>query len=301
MRFSPITRKDIKIVKQLLSDNQLRGWKVVVVGGTNGLGQGISRELASKGADVTVVGRTFRDQHVKNIDFVPADFSKVANSKAISQSLSSDKFDMIVFTTGILAGPKRLENPEGIELDLAVSYLSRYVLTNALSPKLGTSRTIANIPRPRVFIMGFPGVNQEPSIDDFNSEKAYSPLSAHQNTVVANEALVLHSAKQFPHIDFFGLNPGFIKTDIRQGVFYKGRVGKVIESIVDLFNPSVEEYAKGIVPLLVHSAITGKSGLMFNQTGEAVHASTNLPETTVDRLMAESEKLVQIATETKKA
>ena len=46
--------------------------------------------------------------------------------------------------------------------------------------------------------MGFPGTDQTGSIDDFNSERTYSLMTAHSNTVVGNEALVLDAAARYP-------------------------------------------------------------------------------------------------------
>lgn len=305
MQLRGIVRKDFKLVKSILTENSLKGLKVAVVGGTNGIGQGITHELAAKGADVTAVGRTFRDQGLKNISFVEADFSTVAKAQELAKKLPAEQYDILVFTTGILAGPKRVENTEGIEMDMAVSYLSRYVITKETAPKLGLGRIASEeatklIKRPRIFVMGFPGVNQVATIDDFNSEKAYNFMNAHQNTVVANEALVLHGATTTPAVDFFGLNPGFIRTNIRVGPVYKeGWLANAFESVVGLFNPTVKEYAQGIVPLLVHPELEGKSGMMFNQSGQAIHGSKNLPAELVNRLMEESDKLVQKALQKK--
>lgn len=40
----------------------LSGKKVVVVGGTNGLGRALARFAATRGAMVTIVGRVFREE-----------------------------------------------------------------------------------------------------------------------------------------------------------------------------------------------------------------------------------------------
>jgi 5,10-methylene-tetrahydrofolate dehydrogenase/methenyl tetrahydrofolate cyclohydrolase len=39
----------------------LKGLKVAIIGGTDGIGRGSSRFMASRGAKVVVFGRTFRD------------------------------------------------------------------------------------------------------------------------------------------------------------------------------------------------------------------------------------------------
>jgi hypothetical protein len=51
------------------------------------------------------------------------------------------------------------------------------------------------------------------------------------DTVAGNEALVLNSSKQFPDIDVFGLNPGFVRTGIRSNVFGFKLLLKIAEGL----------------------------------------------------------------------
>jgi hypothetical protein len=103
----------------------LKGLKVAIIGGTAGIGRGLSRFMASRGAKVLVVGRTFRDSDISDIEFIKADLSLMREAKRVGELLPAETLDLILFTTGILAAPKRQETPEGIERDTAVSYLSR--------------------------------------------------------------------------------------------------------------------------------------------------------------------------------
>jgi hypothetical protein len=85
-----------------------------------------------------------------------------------------------------LAAPKRQETAEGIERDMAVSYLSRLVILREIAPRLGKNRPAAKM-KPRVFIMGFPGAGQAGTLDDLNAEKSYGAMRVHMNTVADNE------------------------------------------------------------------------------------------------------------------
>ncbi|HEX8701193.1 MAG TPA: hypothetical protein VF815_20380, partial [Myxococcaceae bacterium] len=51
----------------------LAGKRMAIVGGTDGLGRAIARLAASRGAQVLVVGRTFRDEGTPGITFMKAD------------------------------------------------------------------------------------------------------------------------------------------------------------------------------------------------------------------------------------
>jgi NAD(P)-dependent dehydrogenase (short-subunit alcohol dehydrogenase family) len=65
----------IQVAKVAASALDLGGKRVVVVGGTDGLGRAVARLAAARGADVTVVGRTFRDAGDSRIKFMKADLS----------------------------------------------------------------------------------------------------------------------------------------------------------------------------------------------------------------------------------
>ena len=64
-----------------------------------------------------------------------------------------------------------------------------------------------------------PGIDQTGNLDDLNAEKSHGRWVTYMNTVAGNEALVLAAAKRFPNAGFFGLNPGFIGSNIRSNLF----------------------------------------------------------------------------------
>ena len=59
-----LTKKNpnIRVHPERVGRLDLSGKKLVAVGGTNGLGQAIARQAHARGAEVTGVGRTFRDE-----------------------------------------------------------------------------------------------------------------------------------------------------------------------------------------------------------------------------------------------
>jgi NAD(P)-dependent dehydrogenase (short-subunit alcohol dehydrogenase family) len=273
----------------------LTGWQVAIVGGTGGLGREISKKLAARGARVTVVGQTFRDANVPGIEFMKADLSLMGEARRVAKALPAEQLDLIVFTTGIFAGPQRQTTAEGIERDMAVSYLSRLVILRELGSRLGKDRPKERAKlQPRVFVMGFPGTGQAGTPGDLNAEKNYSAMTVHMNTVAGNEMLVLDAAKRYPHATFFGLNPGLIKTNIRDNFLGKDSLkSRLVESIIGLFTPSAEAYAERITPLLVSPDIEAHSGAMFNQKGVAILPSPALTDSAhISKFLAESEALV---------
>lgn len=270
----------------------IKGKRVAVIGGTGGIGRALSRHLASLGANVIVVGQTFRDVGTPGIEFIQADLSLMREAQRVAATLPAETLDMMVFTTGIFAAPQRQETAEGIERDLAVSYLNRLVILNAIALRLGAQRTQPSM-KPRVFITGYPGTGQIGTTDDLNAEKSYKAFPAHMNTVAGNEMLVLDAAKRYPHATFFGLNPGLIKTNIRDNFFGKGSFkSRVMEALIGLLMPTADTYAKRITPLLLTPEIEGHSGAMFDRKGQAILPSQGLTDQHIGKFMAASEALI---------
>lgn len=266
--------------------------KLAVIGGTNGLGRAIAQQALARGAEVTVVGRTFRDQPAPRLTFVAADLSSMREAARIGRELPVESFDVVLFTTGIIAAKTREQTQEHVERDVAISYLSRLAILQGLSPRLGSARDI----RPRVFIMGSPGVGTLGDPDDLNSEQSYRPMVAHANTVAGNEILVLGAPDRFAGPAYFGLGPYLIKTGIRSNFLGDGSIThRLVETAVGIFTQSPETYAKRIVPLLFAPELEGRTGLMFGHKAQPIRPTQGIDRAYVDRYLSASEALLRSA------
>lgn len=276
-----------------LARNDVLGLRVAIVGGTGGIGRALARELAALGANVVVVGQTFRDTDVHNIEFIRADLSLMSEARRVADLLSPESLNLLVFTAGIFAAARRQETAEGIERDMAVSYLSRHVILKEIASRLGT-RLHARRPKTRVFIMGYPGTGQSGALGDLNAERAYTAMGTHMNTVAGNEMLVLDNARRHRHINVFGLNPGLIKTDIRSNWLGGNKfLFALLEGLIGLLTPTAETYAKRIAPLLLASELETLSGTLFNNKAQAILPSQGLMPSHVAAFLAESQALVE--------
>ena len=252
----------------------LAGKRVIVVGGTAGIGAGLARAAAAAGARVTVLGRTQRDAS-PSLEFVRADLESMAAARRVARALPAEGADVVCFTNGIVPGNARKATSEGVEQDMAVSALSRHVMLKELVPRLR--------PSARVLVWGFPGsagYMKKTSVDDFNSERAYSGgfETPHMNTVALNEALVLHWASK--GVTTAGFNPGLIKTGIRDSLHGGGVVGQWLESFLSFVmrNPSVEEYADRVLWTFTTPDLAKHSGAMFGQSGSPILPSPEFAE-----------------------
>lgn len=281
-----------------LESLDLSGKRVVIVGGTDGLGRAIATLAASRGAEVTVVGRTFRDQGVKGLTFVKADLSSMKEADRLGRELVVESTDVLLLTAGIFAAKQREVTAEGLERDMAISYLSRLVVLRGITPRLGTARPVGSTP-PRVFVMGFPGAGNLGTLDDLTGERSYDAMAVHMNTVAGNEALVLDGARRTKAVHFFGLNPGLIKTNIRANMLGDGSVlHTVVEFFIGLFMPSADDYARRIVPLLFAKELDARSGVMFGAKATPILPTEGMTEAHVAQLINASEMLVDAVVKT---
>lgn len=288
-----IKRTDLTWARLTLNSDSLNGKRIAIIGGTNGLGRAIALEFVSKGAEVLVVGRTFRDHGVERLRFIQADLSEIDRVRLLAKELPAETLDILIMTQGIFAGKERKTNSKGIELDMATSSLSRFVLLRELVDRIGKSRTNPTT-KPRVFVWGFPGGKRQATVDDFNSEKNYRWSVAHSNTVVVNECLVIDSAERFPLVNFYGMNPGIIKSNIMSGVLGDNPVLlKIQQTVMGILFQSAEQYAKKITPLLVSPDIEHDSGVMFGRHGDPIFSNPVLSDKSyVRQVIAASEKLI---------
>ncbi|MEM9192920.1 MAG: hypothetical protein AAGF12_27340, partial [Myxococcota bacterium] len=246
------------------------------------------------GATVTVVGRTFRDRDTDGIDFIPADLSTVAEQRRVATELPAEDLHLLVFTNGILSPKRRETSDDGIEIDLAVSYLSRFVILRGVAERLGANLDA----RPRVFVMGAPGSNVAGNPSDLNSEEKYAQVAAHMQTVAANEALVLDAKSRYPTMGVYGLNPGLVATGDIRAPFLGGANSlrfQVAEWLIGKFNPSADEYAARIGPTLVSAELDAESGLVFDSKARRSKPSKKLtPERVADFMQATEELLANL-------
>jgi hypothetical protein len=275
-----------------VEDLDLTSKTMAVIGGTNGIGRALAQQALARGAEVTVVGRTLRDSTSPRLTFVQADLSSMREAARVGAQLPAEDYDVVVFTTGIIAAKKREETHEGIERDLAVSYLNRLAILQQISDRLGTARP-SSAPRARVFVMGSPGNGLLGDVDDINGVNNYSAMKVHANTVAGNEILALGANSRFPGPAFFGLRAGMVKTGIRSNFLGEGSLThRVFETVVGILGQSAESYATRMVPILFAADLEGKTGLLFSEKAQPILPSRGLDEDHIERFMLASESIL---------
>lgn len=244
--------------------------RILIVGGTAGIGRALAISCLKRGAEVWIVGRRQPDAPLSEARFLQKDLSSMKNAQSLVDDLKKlgKPFDILVFTNGIISTKERTSTDEGIEQDLAISYLSRYVMLQKIFAEKA-NHVLIKEGETRVFVMGYPGTNQTLKLDDLNSEQSYAQFEAHMKTVVCNEALVSYCADQKVNVLSYGLNPGLIKTEIRDNFFGKGSwLSTVFEFFIGLFFKSAEQYSERVlVPLMTSPSLKSSNKALFDSGG----------------------------------
>lgn len=268
----------------------LESLKVLVVGGTEGLGRAISKHLAHAGAKVTVAGKSFQDRDTKNLDFVECDLCSMKSSRVFARQLDISEVDIVLFATETVGASSKQTTSEGLEKTVAVNFLSRLVMLREMVPRIQKSKSIIG-PTPRVFFMARTGENQLGNPKDLNSEKTYGPLSAQLNAVVGNEALLYHCVKEYENANFYGLNLGAIHTHQRENDRSWWKSAE--DSVVGLFTRSPDHYAEGVVQLMVVPELDQRNGGIFNSHGKALLRSKGMTDDYAAAYINASEELLR--------
>ena len=132
-------------------NNAVAGKRVVVTGGTNGIGLAAAAALAARGANLALVARD-KDRGEAAAararaassggvgDVVVADLSSQADVRRLAAEIGSryDRVDILVNNAGALFASRQL-TVDGIEKTWAVNHLAPFLLTALLSEKLRLS------------------------------------------------------------------------------------------------------------------------------------------------------------------
>jgi NAD(P)-dependent dehydrogenase (short-subunit alcohol dehydrogenase family) len=156
-----------------------RGDTVVVLGSNRAKGQSLLTEADKIGA-------------ISRIDLIQVDLSSIAQTRAAIRDISArhERIDVLALFANRQA-PKRTVTSEGLEQTFALYYLSRYLLSHGLSPKLRRSQSglIVNV-------AGVGVTKGQIHWDDLQLEHDYGMVTAQLQAGRANDLLGVAFAAQ---------------------------------------------------------------------------------------------------------
>ncbi len=175
---------------------------ILVTGSTGGLGREVARRLASRGAHVIVHGRN-RERGMQLVDeiahegqgsarFYRADLASFDQVRAFGDAIlrDYDRLDVLVNNAGFGSAPnERLLSEDGHEYRFQVNYLSTFLLTHLLLPRL-----VASAPSR---IVNVSSLAQRPiDFDDVMIENNFSGGRAYAQSKLAQVMFTFDLAEQ---------------------------------------------------------------------------------------------------------
>ena len=121
--------------------------KIVITGGTDGIGLAIAKELLKKNENkIIIIGKNYKKGiqlidtiNAKNIDFIQCDLSEKKEILELSKKLNDlNKIDVLINNAGAMFS-KRYTNSENIEKTFALNHLSYFHLSLYLLKKIENS------------------------------------------------------------------------------------------------------------------------------------------------------------------
>jgi NAD(P)-dependent dehydrogenase (short-subunit alcohol dehydrogenase family) len=251
---------------------------ILVTGSTSGLGQRVAEELVKQSATVLVHGRDPGkvERVVSEIGAargLVADLSSLDEVRRLADEV--EELDTLVNNAGIVI-PERLESADGYELTLAVNYLSHFLLTALLLPKLREPARIVNVS----------SIGQHPlDFDDLAYEQDFNGYYAYARSKLAQVLFTRSLAERLDDRDVTvnALHPAtFMDTKM-----VLGPGGTPMSS--------VEEGVEATMRLIEDPALDDVTGGFYNGTREwRPDAQADDPDAR-RRLWEESERLVGVS------
>jgi NAD(P)-dependent dehydrogenase (short-subunit alcohol dehydrogenase family) len=220
---------------------------VLITGSTEGLGRALARELAGRGHEVVVHGRSR-----ERVDAVArevgasgahvADFARLDEVRALAEDAQG--IEVLVNNAGIAVPDRRL-SADGHELTFQVNYLAGFLLTLLMLPP----RTV------NVASIGQRALD----FDDLMLERGYEGYRAYAQSKLAQIMFTIDLAGELEGTGVIAnaLHPStYMNTTMvrRSGISPMSRV---------------EDGAEAILQLAVSPKLEGRSGLYFNVLNEA--------------------------------
>jgi short-subunit dehydrogenase len=113
----------------------LEGKRVVLTGGTRGIGTFVAKELTAQGADVLVVGR--RPPELVAGRFLQGDLSTATGVTHIAAALVAESPDILINMAGTqFFGPFEQESSEHVQTSFMVNLLAPVLLTQSIVPAM---------------------------------------------------------------------------------------------------------------------------------------------------------------------
>jgi NAD(P)-dependent dehydrogenase (short-subunit alcohol dehydrogenase family) len=265
--------------------------RILLTGGTSGIGAAVAEALVDRGAIVTIVGRSEgrcrrtvgrlrRRQPGAQVDAIVADLSSVAETRRVAAEYRkrSDRLDVLLNNAAGIFKQRRVST-EGHELHVALNQISPFVLSDELLPLLSASAERRADGRARVVNVSSGAHREGVSWDDLQLEHEYEMLRAYGQSKALQLMCTFELARRLEGgpVTVNAIDPGPVRT----GIVWKSGARKLglLYLILGRFKLMSPAKAAGpIVDLAMSSEYRDTNGAYFDGAQPAKPEPTGLGE-----------------------
>lgn len=245
----------------------LVGKTCLVTGASSGLGRAAAEQLASMGA--TLVLTSNHDEGGKkatreitettgnpSVEFIHAEFASLDSVRSLATSFSQghERLDLLLNNAAVVRGARNVTG-DGLEEVFQVNYLSPFLLTLLLTPRLKKSA-------PSRVLNVVSSIHTHLDIDDLQEEKHYDGIRSYGKS---KTALILFTFELARRLEGAGVSvncvhPGAVRTQMgRDGGGLPGLGIRLIRPFV----MSAEKAARAVVYVATSPELEGVTGTYF--------------------------------------
>ena len=224
------------------------GKRVMVVGGTRGIGRAIACTLREAGAHVTIIGRSAVPfAHVTKAspacDAFAADLATVVGCrKLVAEVVSAGvkPFDYLIFTVGAWPDFAEPYTSEGVEKVVALDLLARHFVLDGLA-SAGLLTSGARVLNVLASAQQVPFQTEESIRTRVAAVEPPSSMFAALLPVgVAADAWLQDAAARHPSLSFVGMFPGILPTDLASSTFPRWALPAVTAAMLPVASSTAE-------------------------------------------------------------
>jgi NAD(P)-dependent dehydrogenase (short-subunit alcohol dehydrogenase family) len=268
----------------------LSGKRVLVTGGTSGIGQAAVAQLARAGAHVIAQGRDAEKgarvvaELAKDgdVELATADLSSLASVRELAAKIGA--VDVLILNAAMSAwGTERAETSDGFERVFGTNYLAHFLLARLLVEQMPRGGRIVAVGAQQMGSSHF-------DWDDLQLARGWTPLRATTQAKLAMFCMTRAFAQRFAARGITAniVDPGLVMTP------YQTHASWLLRLAVRMAGKPPEKVAETYAWLALDPALADVTGKAFRYKKEIRIKGAALDDAIVDRLYTVSEQLVKL-------